>query len=74
MTTNFINKLKLNRFYILAFIFYLFVILLSGCGAQIKNDEQEGGITGTGFKIDCNLDINKKRKECLNKGINKTLR
>lgn len=42
-----------------------FAILLSGCAANVRMEEQEGGISGTGNSIDCSDERNKKRKECI---------
>lgn len=43
------------------------ILLLNGCAATYKSEEQEGGITGTGNSFNCEEDRNKKRMECINK-------
>jgi len=43
-------------------------LVLHGCAAVHQDGvSHEGGIVGTGERVDCNLEQNKKLAQCLNK-------
>lgn len=60
------RKIHITDMGLLAVIL-LIISLLIGCAATYQSEEQEGGITGTGNDINCDLQQNKKRKECINR-------
>ena len=61
-----IKRIVTCRFMLVSLSLF-FVLTLNACAMSgYQQEEQEGGITGTGNMINCKVEQNKKRPECLN--------
>lgn len=59
------NSIKSSLICIISML-VIISILAAGCAAQ-RYDDEEGGISGTGNDINCELEKYKKHPSCMNK-------